>query len=160
MLSVVSVLASSIQAGPSCNTSWPCFSCAASAGARMPVGHHGVDSAEVALITLQICTCIPSFICMQCCQSAEWPSACTGCLYLNEGGRRCRPGFVQNALGQVFTEVFEEGVAYMIQEVLVLRTVFLVTVDEAFDEPEGKGQMQGKEIYYTCKMQLQKHTHK
>lgn len=29
----------------------------------------------------------------------------------------------------------------MIQEVLILRTVFLVTVDEAFDEPEEKGQM-------------------
>lgn len=54
---VVTVPVSSIQAGPSCNTSWPCFSCAASAGARRPVGHHGINNVEFALITLQILTC-------------------------------------------------------------------------------------------------------
>ena len=46
MSSVVSVPASSIQAGPSCSTSRSCFSCASSAGAQKPVGHHGDESAE------------------------------------------------------------------------------------------------------------------
>lgn len=52
--SEVSVPASSIQAGPFCNTSWPCFSCASSAGAQRTVGNHGIDNAEFALITLQV----------------------------------------------------------------------------------------------------------
>lgn len=84
---------------------------------------------------------------------------CTGGLYLNEGGRRCRPVFVQNALGQVFAQILEEGVAYVIQEILILRAVFLMTVDEAFYKPEKKTDTR-KEIYYTCKMQSQKYTQK
>lgn len=35
--------ASSTQAGLSCSTSPPCFSCAASAGAPMPAGHGGIE---------------------------------------------------------------------------------------------------------------------
>lgn len=35
-------------------------------------------------------------------------------------------------------QLHEEGVAHVVQEVLVLRTALLVAVDEAFDEPEEK----------------------
>lgn len=34
-------------------------------------------------------------------------------------------------------ELHEEGVAHIIKEILILWTALLVTVDEAFDEPEG-----------------------
>lgn len=59
-------------------------------------------------------------------------------MYLNERGRRSRPVFVQNTLGQVFTQIFKERVAYMIQEVLILWAVLLMTVDEAFYQPDEK----------------------
>lgn len=59
-------------------------------------------------------------------------------VYLNKGGRWRGPAFVQNTPGQVFTQIFEEGAAYMVQEILVLRAVFLMTIDEAFYEPETK----------------------
>lgn len=52
-------------------------------------------------------------------------------MHLDERGRRCRPAFVQNALGQVFPQVLEEGVAHVIMEILVLRAEFLMAVDEA-----------------------------
>lgn len=99
MPSAVSILASSIQAGPSCNTSWPCFSCAASAGARMPVGHHGVRHCRICIYTfayLYLHSLFHLYVMFS-------GSKMTGCLYLNEGGRRCRPVFVQNTLRQVFT---------------------------------------------------------
>lgn len=57
--------------------------------------------------------------------------------YLSESSRRCRPAFIHDVLGQVPAQLHEEGVAHIIQEVLVLWTALLVTVDEAFDEPEG-----------------------
>lgn len=60
------------------------------------------------------------------------------CFYLNKGGRRCGPAFVQNVFGKVFPQIFEERVTHMIQEVLVLGTVLLMTVDEAFDKPTVK----------------------
>ncbi len=47
----------------------------------------------------------------------------------------------------------------MVQEILILRAVFLMTVDEAFYKPEKKTDT-GKEIYHTCEMQSQQHIQK
>lgn len=55
---------------------------------------------------------------------------------LSESSRRIRPALVQDVLGQVPPQCHEEGVAHIIQEVLVLWTALPVAVDEAFDEPE------------------------
>lgn len=44
--SVISVPASSIRAGLSSNTLWPCSACAASAGAPMPVGDQRINNAD------------------------------------------------------------------------------------------------------------------
>lgn len=94
MSSVFSVPVSSIQAGPSCSTSWPCFSCSTSAGAPRPVEDHRVDNTLINLLT-----CVLSFIRMLCCQTLSVNGLC---VYLNKRWRWCRPAFVQNALGQVF----------------------------------------------------------
>lgn len=61
---------------------------------------------------------------------------CVLCPHLSESSRRCRPALVQDVLGQVPAQRHEEGVAHVIQEVLVLWTALPVAVDEAFDEPE------------------------
>ncbi len=74
---------------------------------------------------------------------------CESCLYLNEGGRRCRPAFVQNTLGEVFTQVLEEGEAHVIQEIRILRAVILMTVDEAFNEPKKRDNVR-EEVYRTA----------
>lgn len=47
----------------------------------------------------------------------------------------------------------------MIQEVLILRTVLLVTVDEAFDETEKGERVKEREFTKWMKMQLQKLNH-
>lgn len=60
--------------------------------------------------------------------------------YLNEGGRRRGPAFVQNALGQVLTKLLQEGAADVIEEIVIVGAVLLMTVDEAFNEPENKKQ--------------------
>lgn len=60
-------------------------------------------------------------------------------LYLNAQRRRCWPAFVQDTFGKVFPKVFEEGATHMIQEVGVLRTVLLMSVDEAFDQTKDVG---------------------
>lgn len=44
----------------------------------------------------------------------------------------------------------------MIQEIVILRTVFLVTVDEAFNEPGKKIAKLVMEIIIFCKVQNQK----
>lgn len=59
-------------------------------------------------------------------------------LHLSESSGRCRPALVQDVLGQVPAQCHEEGVAHVIQEILILRTALLVAVDEAFDEPEDE----------------------
>lgn len=58
--------------------------------------------------------------------------------HLSESSRRRRPALVQHVLGQVPAQRHEEGVAHIIQEILVLRAALLVAVDEAFDEPEDE----------------------
>lgn len=57
---------------------------------------------------------------------------------LSESSWRSGPALVQDIFGQVLAEVHEERVAHIIQEILVLWTALLVTVDEAFDEPDGE----------------------
>lgn len=59
--------------------------------------------------------------------------------HLFQSGRRCGPALVQHVLGQVPVQRHEEGVAHVIQEVLVLGTALLVAVDEALDEPVQLG---------------------
>lgn len=59
-------------------------------------------------------------------------------LHLSESSGRRRPALVQDVLGQIPAQRHEEGVAHVIQEILVLRTALLVAVDEAFDEPEDE----------------------
>lgn len=58
-------------------------------------------------------------------------------LFESGGGRG--PALVQHVLGQVPVQRHEEGVAHVIQEVLVLGTALLVAVDEALDEPVQLG---------------------
>lgn len=62
--------------------------------------------------------------------------------HLNQGGRWRRPAFVQNTLGQVLTQLLEEGAPYVIEEIIIFGAVFLVTVDEAFYEPENQKRKQ------------------
>lgn len=124
--------ASSTQAGLSCSTSPPCFSCAASAGAPMPAGHGGIE-----------------------CGFAEmcfYPRLFNIRLYLDAQRRRYWPAFVQNTFGKVFPKAFEEGATHMIQEVGILRTVLLMSVDEAFNQTKEAGWMEGHGGYRACKM--------
>lgn len=65
-------------------------------------------------------------------------------LYLGDERRGYGPALVQNTLGQVPTKLHQEGLADVVQEVLILWTAFVVTVDEAFYEP-GKEERE-KEI--------------
>lgn len=66
--------------------------------------------------------------------------------HLFESGRGRRPALVQHVLGQVPVQRHEEGVAHVIQEVLVLGTALLVAVDEALDEPTGRGGMKRRRV--------------
>lgn len=59
--------------------------------------------------------------------------------HLFESCRGRRPALVQHVLGQVPVQRHEEGVAHVVQEVLVLRAALLVAVDEALDEPAQLG---------------------
>lgn len=67
MSSVFSVPASSIQAGPSCSTSWPCFSCSASAGAPRPVEDRGVESVLITFLLVfilsSVCNAVRPAVC-------------------------------------------------------------------------------------------------
>lgn len=74
--------------------------------------------------------------------------------HLSESGRRRRPALVQDVLGQVPAQRHEEGVAHVIQEILVLRTALLVAVDETFDEPEDLNQRKLKAL-----QNLSNHSH-
>lgn len=78
------------------------------------------------------------------------------CGYLIEQWWGRGPAFVQHTLRQVFDEVLQEGVANMIQEVLILRAVLLVTVDEAFYEPGINRQPVEKKLH----MKKKKHRKK
>ena len=56
-------------------------------------------------------------------------------MYLGEGGRRRGPGLVQDVAGEVPAQGLQEGAAHVVQEVVVVRTVVLVAVAEALDQP-------------------------
>lgn len=57
--------------------------------------------------------------------------------HLGQSRGRRRPALVQHILGQVPVQLHEEGVAHVIQEVLILWAALPVSVGEAFDEPAG-----------------------
>lgn len=67
--------------------------------------------------------------------SAQYVCVCVSLPHLFESGRGHRPALVQHVLRQVPVQRHEEGVAHIVQEVLVLGTALLVAVDEALDEP-------------------------
>lgn len=81
------------------------------------------------------------------------------CGYLIEQWWGRGPAFVQHTLRQVFDEVLQEGVANMIQEVLILRAVLLVTVDEAFYEPGINRQPVEKKLHMKKKNTTKKKQH-
>ena len=86
-----------------------------------------------------ICLCVPMCIfvcaCVHACVCALVRVCGAG---LGESRRGRWPALVQDILGSVAVEVHQEGVADVIQEVLVLGTALLVAVDEAPDESEGR----------------------